>query len=176
MSFETKNNNEVPKQGLGDELNAEIAQSLTSGNYNRILEIIANSPDTHLASEVVVNSMFDFNTGSRAESVNHLVDTALNNAEENKDALLALIRYAYKENSTTERYWQNPRTSETLFINDEGEIISFKGEVDSLSDGTRYVKYLTEYTVLTGPEAGGVFQGSDKNSPSYRPIRGSKME
>jgi hypothetical protein len=120
--------------------------------------------------------MFDFNKNGRANTIKNLLSTALSNIDEFSDALKALILYSWGNNLQGERFWKNPNNEEILFIG-EGEIISFKGAIATFtqgeSKGMNYIKTLNEYTVLSGPNTGKVFDGGydGKYKENYRPIQ-----
>ena len=173
-----------PKEGLGVVKNRQIAEYLTEGNYNGLLRVIFEEQDKQTACEVIQHSMLKFNQGSRSESVNKLLETALGNIEQHGSALKELILYAWRNNLQGERFWKNPSKNEVLFVDDDGELISFQGEIGNFSEGYSkgmdYIKRLGKYEVLTGPNAGKTFDGSyaaeQRNDPSFRPIVGPEMK
>ncbi len=171
----------VPKKGLGAEKNKRIAELLLSGNSTELLQMIQSEDDKDTACEVVINSMFEFNNNGRANSVNNLITTALSKVDEFADTLKALILYSWRNHLQGERFWKNPNNGETLFVDDDGEVISFKGEIGTFTDGQskgmNYIKVLNEYTVLTGTNKGKVFNGgyNAKGQENYRPIKGPNM-
>lgn len=173
-----------PKEGLGAEKNRQIAEYLTSGDYDGLLQIISQEQDKQKACEVIQNSMFDFNQGGRANSVNKLIETALGNVQQYGDAAKELVLYSWRNNLQGERFWKHPSKNETLFIDDDGELISFQGEIGTHSQGDvkgmNYIKSLGKYEVLTGPNTGKTFDGSyeagQRHDPSYRPIKGPEMK
>ena len=193
MGFETPNfggnmppaeEPKKPKESLGAEKNKQIAEYLTSGNYDGLLQIISQEQDKQTACEVIQNSMFDFNQGSRANTVNKLIETALSNVQQHGEALKELIPYSWRNNLQGERFWKHPNKKETLFVDDDGELISFQGEIGTFSQGDskgmNYIKSLGKYEVLTGSNAGKTFDGSyeagQRHDPSYRPIKGPEMK
>jgi len=159
-------------EGLGRELNIKIAEFLQKGNYLSLLDIIRNYPDKDKACEVVLNSMFQFHQKDRADSINSLVRTALHekNIATMEVSLKALISYSYRNNLTGERFFRNPNCEEILLLDQDGEVISFKGEVATIQKGLQgadknYVSRLDSYTVLTGPNKGKVFSGKERPIP-----------
>ncbi len=177
MGFETQ------KIGLGEVANRNIAEYLNAGNYDGLLQIINSQTDKRTACEVVLKSMFEFNQGSRSESVDNVLKTAFKNIDTYGEALKELVLYAYKNNLRGERFFKNPTKNETLFVDDDGELISFQGEIDTFSQGEskgmNYIKSLSKYQVLTGHNAGKSFDGSyaaeQRKDPLYRPIKGPAM-
>jgi len=182
MGFETLNtggDTPPPEEGLGAEKNKKIAQFLTTENYDGLLQIISQEQDKQTACEVIQHSMIEFNQGSRAESINKLLTAALGNVQEYGDALKELILYSWRNNLQGERFWKHPSKNETLFIDDDGELISFQGEIGTFSEGDKgmdYIKTLGKYEVITGSNSGKVFDGSNENDSSYRPIKGPEMK
>lgn len=171
MALEGKNKFSRDPEGLGAEKNRQIAENLQSGNYEGLLGIIATSPDKNRACEVVVNSMFDFHQKDRADSVGQLTRTALDNLDQNGEALKALVLYTYRQHLKGERFWQNPSNGETLFVDGDGELISFRGEIATHGAGGQqesmnYVRALNSYSILTGPNKGKSFSGTERPIPS----------
>lgn len=173
-----------PGEGLGAEKNAQIANFLLAGNYDGLLTMIAQEQDKQTACEVITRSMVDFNQHSRSESVDSLLKTAMNKLDVYADALKELIIYTWRNNLQGERFWKNPTKNETLFIDDDGELISFQGEIGTHTGGDRkgmdYIRTLEKYDVLTGPNKGKMFDGSygamQRKDPNSRPIKGPSME
>lgn len=169
-----------PNEGLGIEKNQQIAEYLEQGNYNGLLDIINLSEDKDMACEVVTHSMFNFHQEDRADSTDSLVRVALGDVDRYGDVLKSLILYSWKNNLKGERFWKNPSKDEILFLDDDGELISFEGEIGTHLQGDvkgmNYIKDLNKYEVLTGPNKGRTFDGSYEASktggPTYRPIKG----
>ena len=180
MSIENPSNNhpqETPKnkfgaspEGLGAEQNRQIAERLQNGNYEGLLDILQISGDKNTACEVVINSMFDFHQKDRADSVNSLVSHALNNVDQYGDALKSLVLYSWNHNLQGGRFFQNPTNGETLFLDGDGELISFRGEIATFTggdvEGTNYIRTLHSYTVLTGTNKGQTFSGTERPIPA----------
>ncbi len=160
-------------EGLGAEKNGQIAEYLQTGNFSELLDMIANEQDQEKACEVVLNSSFDFNPGSREDVAIGLTQTALDSPSKFGDAMKALVKYSYKHNATTERFWKNPSNEEVFFIDGDGELISCVGETDSIAkgiqgEGERYIKTLTSYKVITGPNAGKKFDATERPVPDLK--------
>jgi len=164
----------INPEGLGAEKNRQIAEYVKAGNYEGLLGIIATSSDKDRACEVVTSSMFHFHQKNRADSVKQLTRTALGNLDQNGDALKALVIYTWKHHLKGERFWQNPTNAETLFLDGEGELISFKGEIATHTQGdlkdTNYIRTVDFYTVLTGPNKGQTFSGTERPIPAPKEI------
>ena len=132
--------------GLGVEANRQVAENLLSGNYAGLLDIIQTSEFGDIASDVVLKSMQDFHQKDRANSVNQLIRTALSDVDKYGDALKALVGHAYQKQGG-ERFFQNPDTGETLFVDRQGQLLSVRGEVDVDSQGGSYIKAAESYRV-----------------------------
>ena len=165
------------RPGLSYDENGQVATCLLTGNYDGLLQIIdaqEQVKDKQKACEVVVESMYEFNETDPSDSTEKLLTTALSNIEVYGSALKELIFYTWANHLEGERFWKNPAKDETLFLNSEGEIISFKGElgkhIQGPNKGMQYIVSLGKYEVLTGRDKGVVFEGSDENDPSYRPV------
>jgi len=175
---------EQPKEGLGFVKNRQINEYVTEGNYEGLLRVISQEQDKQIACEVIQYSMLKFYQGSRSESVNKLLKIALGNTEQYGSALKELIIYTWRNNLQGERFWKNPSKNEILFVDDDGELISFQGEIGTFSEGYSkgmdYIKRLGKYEVLTGPNAGKTFDGSyaaeQSKDSSFRPIIGPEMK
>ena len=179
-----KDETKDPREGLGAEKNRQVAEYLKSENYDGLLQVISQEADKKTACEVIQRSAFEFNKGGRANSLNKLIETALGDVQLHGDAIKELVLYSFRNNLQGERFWRNPNKNETLFIDDDRELISFQGEIGTLSggenEGMNYIKSLGKYEVLTGPNAGKIFDGSDearqRRDPLYRPIKGPEMK
>jgi hypothetical protein len=169
---ENKEKSAIIKKGLSAEKNVKIAEYLSSGDYTGLLDIISREQDKQLACEVILNSMFQFHKGTRTDTINGLLMNALSDIEKNGSALKELILYTYKNNMQGERFWKNPYKDETLFIDDDNELISFQGKVETNGAEMNYISALDRYEVLTGPNKGKIFNASNMNSSSFRPIKG----
>ena len=167
---EGKNKFGTNPEGLGAEQNRQIAEHLQNGNYEGLLDILQTSGDKNRACEVIINSMFDFHQKDRADSVNSLVSRALSNVDQYGDALKSLVLYSWNNHLRGERFFQNPTNGETLFLDGDGELISFKGEIATHTQGDikgmNYVRTLDSYTVLTGPNKGKTFSGTERPIPA----------
>lgn len=167
-----------PKEGLGANKNRLIAEFLQKGDYDNLLRMISYTyeKDPQKVCEVILSSMFDFHQKDRTDSVGSLIKTGLANLDIHGDAVKQLISYSYKNNLQGERFWKNPNKNETLYMDDEGELISFQGEIGTLAEGKNYIVSIGQYEVLTGPNKGKFFDGSyeagQRNDPNYRPIKG----
>ncbi len=169
MTLEKRDRFVAPKEGLGAEKNREIAEALQNGDYGQLLDIISTTPDTDRACEVVVRSAVDFHQVDRADSTKNLIQTALDGIDHYGDALKALVSYTWKKHLRGERFWQNPTNDETLFVDGDGELISFQGEIDTYQQGPQlgmnFIRTLDSYTVLTGPNQGQKFSGAERPIP-----------
>ena len=161
-----------------------IAECLRKADVHSLLEIINQESNKELTCEVILKSMVDFNGGTRAGTVNLLVDTAMNDLEKYGNALKELVLYSWRNNLQGERFFKNPRKNEILYIDDDGELISFDGDLATMTQGDGkgmdYITRLGKYTVLTGPNTGKVFDGGveamQRNDPTSRPIQGPSMK
>lgn len=161
---------EPSEEGLGFEKNRMVADSLSKGDFNRLVDLIAEEGFSDLACEVVLRSMFTFHHVDRATDVSALARTAL---ERNPRVMAALIRFAYHAYPTAERFWLNPNDpSQMLFVDRHGNLISFPKSISTISKGVRgagerFIGDLRSYTVLSGPESGQTFQNEgDRGIPS----------
>jgi len=160
-------------EGLGSERNQQIVKSLTAGDFQKLVHIIAEEPDKDKACEVVLRSMFDFHHVDRATDVQQLARVAL---KQSPEVMAALIRYSYHHNKTTERFWQDPNdSSRMLNLDRHGNIISHPMSIATVPKGLqgageRFVRELRSYTVLTGPDKGKTFNNEgDRGIPIPEP-------
>ena len=157
-------------EGLGAEQNRKVAEHLQKGNYKGLLDILQTAGDKNKACEVVTTSTFDFHKKDRADSIDSLVRYALNNVDQYGDALKSLVLYSWNHNLQGGRFFQNPTNGETLFLDGDGELISFRGEIATFTggdvEGTNYIRTLHSYTVLTGTNKGQTFSGTERPIPA----------
>lgn len=159
-------------EGLGEQKNVAVAEALTRGDFTALLSIIQEHPQKDQACEVVLQSAFDFHKKDRADAIDGLVRSALGDKkiDQFKPALEALILYAWNNNLRGERFFRNPLNGETLFVDGDGEIISFKGKIGTHTSegvkGMNYIETLDSYTVLTGSNKGKVFSATERPIPA----------
>ena len=167
-------------KGLGREKNVAIAELLQAGKNESLLRFIQNEDDKTTTCEVILESMTQFNTGSRAKSTDSLIATALNDLDEYSEALKELILYAFRNNLKGGRFFQEPGTSKLLFLDDDAELVSMHAEVatheQGPDQGKNYIRVAGQYEVLTGPKKGKIFEAGQDSAENYRPVKGPSME
>lgn len=174
------------RDGLGPEKNAQILKFLNGiahgeSNAGNVLDIINLEPNKELACEVVLGTINHWTDNDSRRQVMDAIASKAIEYPEFAPAMVALITYTYRHNLQGARFWMNPSNKETLFVDDDGQLISFEGEIGTIQkglqgEGTDYIAKLGRYQVLSGLNRGKIFRGDlPPGQPDARPIRGPKM-
>ncbi len=156
------------------------AEAREGSDYGELLRSVNAASDKPAACREVLRTLTRSRSGIMLEDTKGLVETALNDLDQYGDAMKELVLYAYR-NHHQERFFKHPTKDEMLFVDDDGELISFKGELSTIPPGLEgvgraYIQRLGMYEVLTGPNKGKTFDGSaeaaGRGDVNSRPLRG----
>jgi hypothetical protein len=164
-----------------NEESSEAVAEREAVNYAELLRGVIRENGAADACRRLLETVRDAKDGTMLDRVNALVQTALDDLDVYGMAMKYLVEYTYKHHLRGERFFKHPTKNETLFVDDDGELISFKGKIATISqglqgEGTNYIASLDEYEVLTGVNKGRIFHGSlsaaHRGGVEYRPLRG----
>jgi len=102
--------------------------------------------------------------------VNAYVNRALNNPDKLGDALKTLVVENY-HHTPEERFVYDPQNDGTLFVDEDGELVSIKNAkfghmpVEGQVAKKQYIDSFDTYKVLTGPNKGKIFGSHERPLP-----------
>jgi len=111
-------------------------------------------------------------SSERADFVNAHIKAALSNIDLFKDELTDTIAFLYHFRPTAERFFLDPNTGGTLFIDAKGGLVVLNDAeilTSSIGDHTKYIDSYSTSTTLSGPDKGKTF--SPKEKPLPPPIK-----
>ncbi len=96
------------------------------------------------------------------------IKAALNKVDLFKDDLAETIAFLYHYRPEAERFFQDPNTGGTLFVDKDQNIVTLNdAEIATTGDGQlRYIRSYSTASVLTGPEKGKSFTLEQKPLPT----------
>lgn len=121
-------------------------------------------------------------SAERADFVDAHIKVALKNIDLFKNDLTDTIAFLYHFRPTAERFFRDPNTGGTLFVDERGDLVVLNNAKISTSsgDGTRYIASYDTSTALTGPDKGKDLTLQQKNIPppakplQYRVLNSAK--
>lgn len=150
---------------------------------DEILKLIENADNQEDAIRMVVDLLdqINFTTEARDKTIQSITRRVLSDPDKYLPTMKALILYKFKNKQEGNRFWKHPDKDEYLFVDNDGELISFEGSLQTLELGPEkrkqeIIQRLGQYQILSGPNRGKTFRGDQNQGELYaRPIDLNKI-